>query len=280
VNRDTVSEKTKKFLKSLNPAYVVHSKPESDCDARLLSITDPLSTLSEQYKAICSKILFLSSQRELKTILITSCQPKEGKTITACNLAATLARYMKKKVALIDVDLRRPSVHVMFQISRKPGLSDILLEKDGGKKFGTPPVKHGVHIIPAGTFSEDPGVLYSSPKLQSLLTDLRSKFDYVILDAPPVLNVTDASVVGAACDAVFFVVKAQVTPQAMIEEAMARLEGTQANPLAVILTNVSSTPEYYSYFTNKHYRTYYQHRYVPYGKIELEDTKKPTANGA
>jgi len=266
----SIREISKTFLKSLNPSYLVEPKESADCDPRILSITDPQSTLAEQYKAICSKILFLSSQRELKTILITSCQPKEGKTITACNLAATMARYMKKKVALVDVDLRRPSVHTMFQISRKPGLSDILSDKEGGAKFGAPPVKHGVSLIPAGSFLDDPGVLYSSPKLLTLLNELKSRFDYVILDAPPVLNVSDAGVVGAICDAVFFVVKAQITPQSMIEEAMARLEGTKATPMACILTNASSTPEYYSYFTNKHYRTYYQHRYVPYGSLERE----------
>lgn len=264
----------KKFLNSLNSSFLVEDKGEFDCDPRLLAITDPQATLSEQYKALCSKILFLSSQRELKSILITSCQPKEGKTITACNLAVTLSRYMKKKVALVDVDLRRPSVHAMFQLPRKPGLSDILSEKDGGSKFGAPPIKHGVHIFPAGSYVEDPGVLYSSPKLVTLLNELKSRFDYVILDAPPVLNVTDASVVGAICDAVFFVVKAQVTPRQMIEEAMARLEGTDAKPLACILTNAANTPEYYSYFTNRHYRNYYQTRYVPYGA-----DSKPSANG-
>jgi capsular exopolysaccharide synthesis family protein len=265
----------RKFIASLSPSFLVEDKGDFDCDPRLLTITDPQATLSEQYKAICSKILFLSSQRELKSILITSCQPKEGKTITACNLAATLSRYMKKKVALVDVDLRRPSVHTMFRVSRKPGLSDILSEKDGGSKFGAPPIKHGVHLFPAGSYADDPGVLYSSPKLQTLLAELKSRFDYVILDAPPVLNVTDASVIGALCDAVFFVVKAQVTPRQMIEEAMARLEGTDAKPLACILTNAVNTPEYYSYFTNRHYRNYYQTRYVPYGV----ESRQPSASG-
>lgn len=261
-------ETAKNFFSALSPAYLVGDAPEGDCDPRLIAATDPQATLAEQYKAICSKLLFLSSQQQLRSILITSCQPKEGKTITACNLAVTLAKYMKKKTVLIDVDLRRPSVHSMFKISRKPGLSDILTTKDGISKLGNLAVKHNVHLIPSGTYADDPGVLYSSPKLPTLIKELQNKFDYVILDAPPVLNVTDASVVGALCDAVFFIVKAQVTPQTMIEEAFARLEGTKAMPAACILTNASSTPEYYSYFTNKHYRTYYQQRYVPYGTLE------------
>jgi len=259
-------EELGKLLKSYNmPTYVVKTpRSEEGVDGRLVSFMDKGSYIAEQYKVLRTNLYSLGTEKPIKTIIITSSQAQEGKTITSSNLAMTLALDQEKKVVLVDCDLRRPAIHSIFGLSRKPGFSDVLNGVVDIKTFFEKPTVGNLYIIPAGTIRTSPSEILSSQKLKSILESLRSKFDYVIFDTSPVLNVTDSSILGSLCDAVLFVVRAGVTPRNMVEEAFNMLVGAQARPKACILTNVHFLLDSYYYF--------YRYKYYKYSS-EKKDEK-------
>lgn len=241
------------------PIYVAKKKKTEDgVDGRIASYCDRDSLLAEQYKVLRTNLYSLSPQAPLKTIMITSTQSQEGKTITACNLAFTLSLDAEKKIILIDSDLRRPAVHRMFGLQRKPGFSDVLGDKADVRHFLEKPARENLYIIPSGAIAAQPSELLSSTKIRDIIEKLKSKFNYIIFDTPPVINVTDASILGSICDGVILVVRYGVTPKDMIEEAFTMLHHAQAKPKACILTDVSIPPYYY--YLSK-YKYYYKYRY-------------------
>jgi capsular exopolysaccharide synthesis family protein len=232
---------------------------ENGVDGRVVTYIDRDSIISEQYRVLRTNLYSISPERPLKTIVITSAQSEEGKTTTACNLAYTISLDTQQKTLLVDSDLRRSAVHKMLGLPRKPGFSDLLNEKADVEYFLSKPQFHNLYVIPAGTAVDNPSELLSSNKMRGLIDTLKSKFDYIIFDAPPVINVTDASILGSISDAVFLVVKACITPKEMIEEAYAMLKRAQAEPRATILTGVT-VPTHEYYLTK--YRHYYKYRYL------------------
>ena len=245
------------------PRYVV-KKPRSEegIDGRLVSYTDRTSYIAEQYKVLRTNLYSMASTEHIKTIVITSSQAQEGKTITSCNLSTTLSLDQEKKVLLIDCDLRRPAVHNIFGISRKPGFSDVLAETVDMDEFLEKPVIGNLFIMPAGTIKSNPSEILTSTKIKNLIDGLKQKFDYIIFDTPPVLNVTDSSILGSLCDAVLFVVRAGVTPRNMVEEALEMLTEAQAKPKGCILTNVHYLLDSYYYF--------YRYKYYKYAPEKKE----------
>lgn len=252
-------EKIKHIARSANPPHYVIKKARSDdgIDGRIVSYVDRSSYISEQYKVLRTNLYSLSIEKPIKTITITSSQPQEGKTVTSCNLAHTLSLDAEKKVLLIDADMRRPAVHEYFNIQRKPGLSDVLNNEISVAAFTAKPVLGKLYVIPAGSTKSSPSEFLSSTKIKSLIDSLKDGFDYIIFDTPPVLNVTDASILGSFCDAVLFVVKAGVTQKRVIEEAFNMLSEAQAKPRSCILTNVHFLLDtYYYYYKYKYYSKY------------------------
>ncbi|MFH1753646.1 MAG: CpsD/CapB family tyrosine-protein kinase [Candidatus Omnitrophota bacterium] len=241
------------------PVYVVKKpKAANGVDGRILAYTDNNSTIAEQYRVLRTNLYSFSPEKPIKTILLTSSQSEEGKTLTSVNLAYTLSLDIGKKVILIDSDLRRPAVHKMLGCDRKPGFADILSGKADIEYFLSKPAFGNLHVIPTGTIVDNPSEMLSSGKIKDLLEILKARFDYIIFDTPPVINVTDASVLGSICDAVFLVVKAGVTPKDMVEESYNMLKRAQAQPKATILTNVIiPIHQYY----RASYRYYYRYRY-------------------
>lgn len=241
------------------PTYVVKkAKTESGIDARLVAYADKHSYLAEQYKVLRTNLYSLSPQAPFKTIVITSTQSQEGKTITSCNLSYTLALDTEKKTLLLDTDLRKPTIHKLLGISRKPGLSDILNGEIAVEDLIKKPVLGNLYVITSGTLISSPTEFLSSAKFKEIINKLKSKFDYIIFDTPPVMNVTDSCILGSICDAVLLVVKEGVTPKNMIEECFTMLRHAQAKPKACILAD-TTVPAYYYYLGR--YRYYYKYRY-------------------
>ncbi len=234
-----------------------HRTPDG-VDPHVVAYSDPNSLIAEQYKALCTKLFVGSAETKLKVVAVTSSQPGEGKTTTVSNLAATLASNFKQKVIIIDTDLRRPAIHKFFGVPKSPGLVDILKGSADYRQFTEEPAVRNLYVIPAGSPTENPGSLLNSAGIKVLLSRIASKFDIVILDTSPVLKTADAQAVGAYCDAVLFVVKANVTPRHMIEDAFATLQDTSGMPHACIMTNTRRVLDYYSYWTNPDYRRYYR----------------------
>jgi capsular exopolysaccharide synthesis family protein len=231
------------------PPYVVKLDRSPDgVDGRIVSYTDRASHIAEEYKVLRTNIYYLSPDKSMKTILITSSQAQEGKTITACNLAITLSMDAEKKVLLVDGDFRRPGVHGMLGISGKVGFYNVLDGESDIENFSSKPALGKLYVMPAGTVKANPSEILISTRIKEVIDKMKAKFDYVIFDSPPVLSVTDATVLGSLCDAVFLVVKANVTQRAIIEEAFNLLGEAKANPKASILTNSSAILDTHYYF--------------------------------
>ena len=244
-----ISKIAKTVKKLIEGGYVIDI-PESaeGIDGHIVSYVDKESRLAEQYKVLRTDFYFLSPEKPLKTVVITSSQPEEGKTITACNLAVSITLDANKKVVLIDGDLKRASVHRIFNIKRKPGFVDLLEGTVDPEYFFKEPVIENLYVIPAGTLSENPSEKLNTEKIYTVLDKFKKNCDYLIFDSPPVLDATDASILGTLCDGVLLVVKANVTPKKSIKEAMEHLNNAHVKPKGCILTNVKARLAYDYYY--------------------------------
>jgi capsular exopolysaccharide synthesis family protein len=241
------------------PKYIVKKlKTENGIDGRVIAYTDNDSVIAEQYRILRTNLYSLSPEKPIKTIAITSTQSAEGKTITATNLSYTLSLDIEKKVILIDADMRRPAVHKMLGCDRRPGFSDVLGDRVAIEHFLAKPAFGNLYVLPTGTIVDNPSELLGSAKIRDLIDMLKTRFDYIIFDTPPVINVTDTGILGSICDAVLLIVKAGVTPKDMIEESFNMLKRAHAEPKACILTNL--TIPIHQYYQSK-YRYYYRYRY-------------------
>lgn len=224
------------FKKYSPPTHVVsQTRGKDGVDGRVVSYLEKQSHIAEQYKVLRTNLYSLSPENPIKTVVITSAQAREGKTITCCNLAITLALDKEKKVLLVDADLRKPAVHSLFGLPVEPGFSDVLTGSADLESFTKKPAVGDLFVIPAGSEKGSASEVLSLAKIDNVIDKLKSKFDYIIFDTPPVLDFTDASILGSHCDAVIPVIKAGVTQQSVIEEAFHLLTEAQAKPRACIL---------------------------------------------
>lgn len=226
--------------------YIVTQKTDSKLDSRIVTFHDPTAPVTEQYKMLRTNILSLSARRNLKTFVVTSSIQGEGKTITAANLAFALAEDLNaKSVLLVDADLRKGRISRLLGLTPRAGLSDLL---SNGVPLSDALLDIGVKnltILPSGEIPKNPAELLGSVKMRQLLTELRGKFDAIILDTPPVMSVTDPGVLGSQSDGVFLVVQAGRTQRASVQHAQQLLNQAHARVLGYILTNVEyHLPEY------------------------------------
>jgi protein-tyrosine kinase len=244
--KNKVEEMARKYLP---PEYVLKkARADDGIDCRVAAHTDRSSHVAEQYKAIRTNLYALSSGNKIKTVVITSSQAGEGKTVTSCNLAVTISHDTAKRVLLVDADMRHPSVSPIFNISDGPGFSDILRGSCGIEQFTARPVLGDLYVIPAGNVVDDPTDILIPGKVEPFIRKVSAQFDYVIFDTPPVLNFTDSCMLGAMCDAVILTVKAGLTQEDAIEEAITLLGEAQASPKACIMTcatDFADTQHYY-----------------------------------
>jgi capsular exopolysaccharide synthesis family protein len=207
----------------------------------------------EAIRSLRTSVAFCNPTDGNTILLIASAQPLEGKTTTACNLAAALA-YGGSRVLLIDADMRRPSVHDGFGLSNGIGLSDLLNGRarlqDVVKRLSDP----GIWVMTAGTIPENPSELLGSSRMGGLLSQLRAgPFDWVIIDSPPVLAVTDAAVLAPRVSGVVFVLGAGMTRRRFADRAIDTVAATEARILGAVLNRVDvvrdrlAYSEYYGY---------------------------------
>jgi protein-tyrosine kinase len=173
----------------------------------------------EEYRTLRSRLYHLREKMPLKTLLITSALPKEGKSFTAANLAQVLRRQHGRRVLLIDADLRGPRLHLMLGTTQGPGLSDYL--QGNSDEFSV--IQRGpgdnLFFIPGGAVIQDPADLVGNGRLKALIQNLHTLFDWIIVDSPPAVAVSDASVLAKACDGVLMVVRSNSTPADMARRA-------------------------------------------------------------
>lgn len=197
---------------------------------------DPLGARSEAYRQLRTNLQFVSVGAVPKIIVVTSAMPGEGKSSVAGNLALSLSRA-GGRVCLIDGDLRRPSIAQYFGLVGDAGLSTLIVGRASVDDV-LQPVDSSLYAITSGAIPPNPTELLGTPAYTRLLSELRERFDTVILDAPPVLPAADAAVLAAAADGVIFVVQAGRTGREQVERALARLSQVHARVLGAVLNMV------------------------------------------
>lgn len=241
----------------------------------LVTLVEPASTVAEAYRSVRTNLLFSTPGRPPRTILVTSSQAGEGKTVTVINLAVSLA-LSGSRVLVLDADLRNPGCHRPMRVSRTPGLSNVLTGQCSLEDVlvATPVLNgnarsngHGLFVLPAGEAAPNPAELLGSEVMSELLAELKERFDFVLVDSPPVLPVTDSVVVATKTDGVLFVVRSGEWGSDVIQKAIAQLAAVRAHLLGVVLNCVDFTRGGYSYSYYRHYyRTYYG-----YGRKEVDE---------
>jgi capsular exopolysaccharide synthesis family protein len=235
-----------------------------DGNRELVTLMHPASVVSEAYRGIRTKLLFSSPGSPPKTILVTSSQAGEGKTVTVVNLAVSLA-LSGSRVLIVDADLRKPSCHRQMRVTRDPGLSSVLtgqcdlatavvlspfFANGNGKSHGT----SAVYVLPAGASPPNPAELLGSGLMGNLLHAVKEQFDFVLIDSPPILPVTDSVVMATKADGVLLVVKGGEWGRDIVQRALGHLDAVHSRVLGVVLNCVDVTrggsPYYY-------YRYYY-----------------------
>ncbi|MBI2845255.1 MAG: CpsD/CapB family tyrosine-protein kinase [Chloroflexi bacterium] len=215
----------------------------------LITITDTRSPVSEAYRTLRTNLEFASLDRPLRTMLVTSAAPEEGKSTILANLAVTLAQA-EKKVILVDCDLRRPAQHEIFAKDNSRGLTSMLVE---GAKANNPPILetgvNGLWLLPSGPLPPNPAELLGSRRMEEAIAMLKERADLVLFDAPPVIAVTDAAVLASKLDGVLLVVSAGVTKREQAQRAKLLLDKVNARLIGAVLNNVKMEPGLYRYYS-------------------------------
>jgi receptor protein-tyrosine kinase len=211
--------------------------------------------LIEQFRRLAAVLHHAHLQRNARTVMIASAVPAEGKSLTSTNLALTLSRSYEKRVLLIDTDLRRPSLHALFSVPNTAGLTTSLNDP---KQPHLPVVKvqENLWLLPAGRPDPNPTSLVTSPAMQQLLQDAVARFDWVILDTPPVGLMPDANLLAAMVDVAFVVVNAGHTPYPLVQKAvdaigLERVLGVVLNRADRSAAAAAYSYGYYDYYTDE-----------------------------
>lgn len=178
--------------------------------------TNPASV--EQYRRLAAVLHHAQNERGIRVIMVTSALPGEGKTLTASNLALTLSESYQRRVLLVDADLRRPSVHQLFALPSLSGLSDGLRSVED-RKLTLVEVSTRLTVLPAGRPDPDPMSVLTSSRMQYVLDEAREKFDWVIVDTPPVGLMPDAHLLAAMVDGAVLIVGAGMSPHRTVAKA-------------------------------------------------------------
>lgn len=218
---------------------------------QLVTVTDVKSIVAEQYRMIRANITFSMPDQELKTILVTSSTPGEGKSTNAANLGVVFA-HEGKKVLIIDADMRKSTLHQTFKTFNNIGLSNFLAKKITFDEAMQETFIVGLYAITSGPVPPNPAELLSSKAMDALILEAKKTFDIIIIDAPPVLSVSDAQILSNKCDGTLLIVNAGVVEKEVVRKATAILENSQAKILGVIL-NKYVAPHRKDYYDAKNY---------------------------
>lgn len=177
---------------------------------RLVMAQEASPLLVEQFRTLAATLLRAQGERPIKSLIVTSPSPGDGKSHVALNLALTLSDSYHRRVLLIDADLRRPTLHQVFRLTNSKGLHEAL-QADGDEKVATTRVSENLTLLPAGRPQGNPLAGLSSGRMKRIVTDAAAAFDWVIVDSPPVVVLADAHLVSETVDAAIVVVRAGVT---------------------------------------------------------------------
>jgi capsular exopolysaccharide synthesis family protein len=201
---------------------------------------------TEEFRTLRSRLYHLREKMPLKKILVTSALPKEGKSFTSSNLAQVVVRQHGRRALLIDADLRAPRLHLMLGTKSDPGLSDYLMGKNDELSIMQTGPLENLFFIPSGTGAANPAELVGNGRLKLLLQRVEPMFDWIIIDSPPAVPVSDASVLAKVCDGVLMVVRSNSTPVDLARKA--RQEFPEEMLLGVVLNGTSDDAMPYAHY--------------------------------
>ena len=223
----------------------------------------PASSYAEAFRQIRANLQFATANQPGNVLMVTSPGPGEGKTTILANLAVSLA-HTGRRIAVIDGDLRRPSLHRQFDVAcREPGLSNLLADQTAKLDDAMHPTEvEGITILPSGPTPPNPGELLGSSRMAALMSELRDKYDMVLVDSPPMLMVADTAVLSTQVDGVIVVVDGTSTRSSSLQAALETLRNTKVSIFGVIINKLKrsrfgygySYPYYYYYYS---YYSYY-----------------------
>ncbi len=220
----------------------------------IISLTDPKSSIAEAYHTLRTNILFAGLDNPIKSVLVTSALPQSGKTTTVANLGVTIART-GANVLIIDVDLRRSSQHHIFKLNNDVGLTSLLVDEnlnleDAVQKTGVA----NLSVLTSGPLPPNPSELIVSKPFKNLIKRVKDNYDFVLIDSPPIIAVTDPALLSHFVDGTILVVDFGRVPREMAQKAKEQLVNVRANIIGVVLNKIPANGHgYYYYYYNRYY---------------------------
>lgn len=196
----------------------------------------PKSITAESYRSLRTNIQYSSIDKQVKTLVVTSSNAREGKSTVAGNLAYTFFQS-GKRVLIIDCDLRKPSLHRKFNVSNEVGLTDVLVGTSELNKV-MKKIDDNLYLLTTGTLPPNPAEIIGSNTMENFLDECKINFDYIILDTPPILPVTDSKLLAIKADATVLVVRSEISKLKHVSQAFKELGKVNANVIGTILNDV------------------------------------------
>ncbi|MFQ5868596.1 MAG: GumC family protein [Candidatus Zixiibacteriota bacterium] len=234
--------------------------------SNLVTHFEPKSPISEAYRAIRTNIQFTRSGNPPKTVLVTSSGPKEGKSTTVANLGITLAQ-MGIQTLLVDCDLRKPVLHSIFELEKEKGLTHYLVGKAERDEIVKPTLVENLSLITCGILPPNPSELLGSKRMSRLVQELKNEFEMILFDSPPVIAVTDATVLSTILDGVILVISSGEISEDAVLRTTSLLNNVSAKLLGGVLNKVNLESSYGSYH-------YYYHYYYGDRKKKIKRRRK------
>jgi len=279
----------------LPPMSPIKDEPDEErARVGMITLREPVSSVSEAYRNIRASLFYATPEDETKTLSLTSSRPQEGKSTTTCNLALSIAQT-GKRVLLIDGDLHRPSVNRLLQLDVSKGLTDALVDRKKWQDVISPVLHEGkavdnLDVICSGPAEPNPSELLGSDTMKRIIQEAREVYDWVLVDTPPILFVSDAGILSTMCDSVVVVVRAGNSTRSLLTRTTEQLRNLNAKVLGTVLNNVVISrmgryySSYYSYgysqYAKDYRRTYYDERDEKPKAKKQEKTKKPAKKKA
>jgi capsular exopolysaccharide synthesis family protein len=220
----------------------------SEKQIELTTISEPRSPISEAYRALRTNLDFASLDRSLTTLAVTSAGVGEGKSTTLANLAVVSAEA-GRRVIVVDADLRRPSLHKLFELDNETGLTTMIMDDAA---LASPPLQatkvDNLSVLTSGSLPPNPAEVIGSQRMLDVIASLAEVADQVIFDTPPVLAVTDAALLATRVDGVLLIISAGKTRREYARNAVQRLEQVDARLVGTVLTNVQMGAGFTGYY--------------------------------
>lgn len=227
---------------------VARPYPQEDAgvfNKRRISLLQPQSFVAEQFRTLRARIESLSAGRSMRTITVTSPNPGDGKTMTSVNLALVMSMGVGRKVCLVDCDLRRPTIHDSLGLRVDAGLAEVLRGVAEPEDALVQVEGSTLEVLPVRSIPPNPSELLASTRMRELVAKLSNRFDWVILDVPPVLGLPDAKYVTELCDGILLVVRADETPREDVESSLEILDANRM--IGVVFNGGPTNADRYGY---------------------------------